>query len=251
MKLMPRIRICEGDPAAPTLVCLPGAMCSPHVFADAATRSGLTAVSMAWLEDDGPHHLDAIAARVCAAMSDLPSVILVGHSLGTPIAMLTALRELDQGSSRVRGMVLSNSGANTRGHGDIAGLIDRIRNQWGEAFWDAFVARCFHTVPASPLLEHVRGYPARLRQSAVIEALCSQHSIDFAPVLSTLPRVPVAIVHGRHDPARTLAHAQEMASGISDASLHVLNTGHTSCAEDPAGFSAVLRAIAYEAHATR
>jgi hypothetical protein len=42
-----------------------------------------------------------------------------------------------------------------------------------------------------------------------------------------------------------------MASGISDASLHVLNTGHTSCAEDPAGFSAVLRAIAYEAHATR
>jgi pimeloyl-ACP methyl ester carboxylesterase len=251
MNLMPRISLCEGDAAAPTLVCLPGAMCSPQVFAEAAAHSGLTAVALAWLEDDGPHDLDAIAARVCAAISDLPSVILVGHSLGTPIAMLVALRELDHGSSRVRGMVLSNSGANTRGHGDIAGLIERIQNQWGEAFWDAFVARCFHALPTSPLLEHVRDYPARLRQSSVIEALRSQHSIDFAPVLSTLPNVPVAIVHGRHDPARTLAHAQEMVSGISNATLHILDTGHTSCAEDPVGFSAVLRTIAYEEHATR
>lgn len=229
---------------APTLVCLPGAMCAPQVYLESARRSGLNAVALGWLEGDGPHDLDTIAERVSAAIVDLPAVILVGHSLGTPIAMLSALRESAAGTGRVRGMVLANSGANTHGHGDIEGLIERIRSQWGEAFWDAFVTRCFHTRPQPPLLAQVLDYPARLSNTAVVEALRGQHAKDFVPLLPTLPRVPVAIVHGRHDPARTLGHAQQMADGIADASLHVLETGHTSCAEDPDAFAAVLRAVA-------
>jgi 3-oxoadipate enol-lactonase len=241
---MSRIRLSESEGVAPTLVCLPGAMCSPQVFGEAATRSGLAAHAIGWLEDDGPHDLESVATRVSAVISDLPSVILVGHSMGTPIAMLCALQESRSGSSRVKGLVLSNSGANTRGHGDIAGLIDRISHQWDEAFWDAFVARCFRTLPASGLLEQVRSYPAGLRPRAVIEALLSQQALDFVPMLPLLPRIPVAIVHGEHDPARTLAHAQEMAHGIAGATLHVLDTGHTSCAEDPEAFARILRETA-------
>jgi 3-oxoadipate enol-lactonase len=66
----PRIRLSEGDVAGPALVCLPGAMCSPQVFADAARHSGLAAFGLAWLEDDGPHDPEAFAAvlRAIACM---------------------------------------------------------------------------------------------------------------------------------------------------------------------------------------
>lgn len=234
----------EGSSCGPVLVCLPGAMCSPRVFENAAQRSGLPAIGLGWLEGSGPFDLHSIASRVSNAIADLPSVILVGHSLGTSIAMLVALRESQAGSTRIKGLVLSNSGANTHGHGDIAKLIERIGHDWGAAFWDAFVARCFRTLPASPLLEQVRAYPQRLDNGRVIEVLLSQQTIDFVPALHTLPHVPTAIVHGRHDPARTLAHAHEMARGIAWATLHVMETGHTSCAEDAESFASVLRDIA-------
>jgi 3-oxoadipate enol-lactonase len=234
----------DENRCGPVLVCLPGAMCSPKVFEKAAQLSGLPAIGLGWLEGSGPHDLESIASRVSSAIADLPSIILVGHSLGTPIAMLVALRESHLDCRRIKGLVLSNSGANTRGHGDIAKLVERIEKDWGEDFWDAFIARCFHTLPPSPLLDDVRAYPQRLDGSCVIEVLLSQQAIDFVPLLHALPRLPTAIVHGRHDPARTLAHAHEMANGITGATLHVMDTGHTSCAEDPAGFASVLRDIA-------
>jgi len=236
-------RLSEGDADRPTLVCLPGAMCSPRVFEQAALRSGLPAVALAWLEGGGAHDLQSVAERVCDELAERPSVILVGHSMGTPIAILTALLSARRGNSPIKGLVLSNSGANTRGHGDIASLVGRIEQGWSQAFREAFTARCFHTLPAEPLLEEVRGYPCRLDRHAVIQALLSQQAIDCAPLLASLPRVPTAIVHGVHDPARTLAHARELADGISGATLHVLDTGHTSCAEDPAAFAEVLRTI--------
>ncbi|WP_416425113.1 alpha/beta hydrolase [Pseudomonas sp. App30] len=234
----------EGNIHGPVLVCLPGAMCTPQVFESAALLSGFPAIGLGWLEGGGTHDLDSIASRVCNAIVDLPSVVLVGHSLGTSIAMLVAMQESQSGSTRIKGLVLSNSGANTRGHGDITKLVERIRHDWGDAFWAAFIARCFRTLPSSPLLEEVRAYPQRLDGSCVIEVLLSQQAIDFVPLLHILPRVPTAIVHGKHDPARTIAHAHEMANGIAWATLHVMDTGHTSCAEDPVGFASIVRDIA-------
>jgi 3-oxoadipate enol-lactonase len=173
-----------------------------------------------------------------------PRVILVGHSLGTPLAVLAALREMATGSSRIAGLVLSNSGANTRGHGDADRLIERMRAEWGPSFWDAFVARCFHRRPQGALLDAVRTYPARLNKEAVIEAIRSQQATDLLPVLGELSAVPVAVVHGEHDPARTLDHARELRQAIPGANLHVLDTGHTSCAEDPDAFAAIIRTVA-------
>lgn len=241
---MPKIVLTEGERPGPVLVCLPGAMCSPQVFADAAQRSGLPAIALAWLEDAGPHDLASIANRVSDAISDLPSVVLVGHSMGTPIAMLTALREAEHRNRRIHGLVLSNSGANTRGHGDIKAIVDKINNAWGQPFWDAFVARCFQTLPAPALLNEVRHYPGRLRQQAIIEVLLSQQAIDFVPLLHKLSDTRVAVVHGVHDQARTIEHARELAQGIPGAALHLFETGHTSCAEDPQRFAEVLRSIA-------
>jgi 3-oxoadipate enol-lactonase len=246
---IPTITLNEGDASRPALVCIPGAMCSPLVFASCARASGMRAVALGWLETDGPHDLDSIAARIVASIAGLKRVILIGHSLGTPLAVLTALREQQRGSSRIEGLVLSNSGANTKGHGDVESLIDRIRSEWGQDLWDAFVTRCFHRRPEGALLDEVRAYPSCVSKDAVIEAIRSQQATDLLPILGALA-CPTAVVHGEHDAARTIAHARELAGAIDGASLHLLDTGHTSCAEAPEAFAAIVREFAAKASAT-
>jgi 3-oxoadipate enol-lactonase len=244
MNTIPSTHLSDGDASFPALVCLPGAMCSPHVFAACAQASGLRAIALNWLETPGPHDLDSIAVRVAASIADLPRVILVGHSLGTPLAVLAALRERATGSSRIAGLVLSNSGANTRGHGDAGRIVERIRAEWGPDFWDAFIDRCFRQRPQGALLEAVRSYPSSINQDAVIEAIRSQLATDLSPVLGALADLPTAVVHGTHDVARTFEHARELSDAIPHSRLHVLDTGHTSCAEDPHAFAAIIRSVA-------
>jgi pimeloyl-ACP methyl ester carboxylesterase len=219
-------------------------MCSPLVYAQTAMTSGLHARALAWLEDEGSFDLHSIANRVCDAIADEGDVILVGHSLGTPLAVLATLAAAQRGNAAVRGLVLSNSGANTKGHGDAGSIVRRIKEEWGEPMWDAFVGRCFHTLPEGQLLDEIRRYPARLQSRAVAEAIQSQMRIDLLPLLGELPEVPVAIVHGQHDVARTLGHAQELAGAIRGAELHVLPTGHTSCVEDVHAFAEIMRGVA-------
>ncbi|POR51082.1 alpha/beta hydrolase family protein [Paraburkholderia eburnea] len=124
MRIVP---LATGDSKFPTLVCLPGAMCSPFVYKQCAVTSGLKAEALAWLEDDGPFDLNSIANRIVDAISDDEAVILVGHSLGTPLAVLAALKAFARGKRTVKGLVLSNSGANTKGHGDAEAIVRRIR----------------------------------------------------------------------------------------------------------------------------
>ncbi len=218
-------------------------MCSPLVYEQCAVTSGLKAQALAWLEDDGPFDLNSIANRIVDAISDDEDVILVGHSLGTPLAVLAALKAFARGTRIVKGLVLSNSGANTKGHGDAEAIVRRIREDWGTAMWDAFVGRCFHTLPEAQLLDEIRAYPARLQSRAVAGAIQSQMETDLLPLLGELPRMPVAVVHGQYDVARSLSHASELTAAISGAVLHVLPTGHTSCAEDTTAFAEIMRGV--------
>ncbi|WP_231957470.1 alpha/beta fold hydrolase [Paraburkholderia tropica] len=209
--------------------------------------SGLNARALAWLEDEGPFDMYSIANRIVDVIAGEGDVILVGHSLGTPLAILTALAGAQREDVVVKGLVLSNSGANTKGHGDAGAIVQRIRAEWGEQMWDAFVGRCFHTLPDEWLLYEIRGYPARLQRHAVADTIQSQMETDLVPLLGKLPDMPVAVVHGQHDAARTLAHAEELAGCIRGASLHVLPTGHTSCAEDACAFAEIMRGVGEQA----
>ncbi|WP_322007622.1 alpha/beta fold hydrolase [Paraburkholderia tropica] len=214
------------------------------MYEQSARLSGLNAKALAWLEDEGGFDLFSIAKRIVEAIAGEGDVMLVGHSLGTPLAVLAALTGAQRKDVLVRGLVLSNSGANTRGHGDAGAIVRRIKAEWAEPMWDAFVGRCFYTTPAEPLLNEIRRYPARLQSLAVADAIQSQIEIDLLPLLGGLPDLPVAVVHGQYDVARTLAHAEELAGAIKGASLHVLPTGHTSCAEEAREFAEIMRRVA-------
>ncbi|QGZ65684.1 alpha/beta fold hydrolase [Paraburkholderia acidisoli] len=222
-------------------------MCNPLVFARSAAQTGLNAFALAWLEDEGAFDMASIANRIVEAVAGEGDIVIAGHSLGTPLAVLTTLAARGRTDLRVKGLVLSNSGANTQGHGDASAIVRRIEQEWGEPMWKTFAERCFHTLPQGALLDEILAYPARLRSGAVAQAIRSQIETDLLPVLSQLPALPVAVVHGEYDVARTLAHARELSGAIAGASLHVLPTGHTSCAEDPLAFADIARAVAVRA----
>ncbi len=78
----------------------------------------------------------------------------------------------------------------------------------------------------------------------MIEAIRSQQATDLRPMLGALANVPITVVHGKHDTARTIEHAHELSNAIPGSRLHLLVTGHTSCAEDPDTFAAILRSVA-------
>lgn len=238
------VKLCDGDAAKPALLCLPGAMCPPEVFSAMVQASGHTGYGVAWLESGGPFDLVSLAERVSDLSAQLGKVILVGHSVGTVIAVLAARRCMADGRASVAGLVLSNSGANTRGLGDIDSLIDKVHTQWGPDFWNAFVTRCIGTDIPPQLMARLQAYPAQLDRAAVVEALASLKAIDLLPLLPELTGMPAAVVQGRFDKARTMAHATELAGAMRGSVLHVLETGHTSAAEAPDEFAGIVKTVA-------
>jgi pimeloyl-ACP methyl ester carboxylesterase len=199
------------------------------------------------MEGAGPHDPESVGRRVRAQIAGLGSVVLVGHSTGSVIAALMAFEAVDAGDSRLRGLLLGNSGANTHGHGDIDRIIRQLTIGWGPMLWDGMVRRCLGSPVAPALEQRMRAYPAELSSSVAVDCLTGQKGVDLLSRLPKLAGVPTAVVHGLRDPARTLEHARQFVDHIPGATLHLFDTGHTTCAEDPDGYAAVLRELAHRA----
>ena len=134
---------------------------------------------------------------------------MIGHSVGTPIAALAAALDLRSTKSNVVGLVLSNSGANTKGHGDIESVIERVLQTWGPPLWKAMTERSLGSVCPAELVDSFMTYPRRVTVEATVESLRSLRSLrslqqnDITSMLSELSSLPTAVVHGSRDPART------------------------------------------------
>ncbi len=63
-----------------------------------------------------------------------------------------------------------------------------------------------------------------------MQALISQASLDLTSVLPQLT-MPTLVVHGRHDQARPVAHAEWLVKHLPHAELLLLDCGHTPMVE--------------------
>jgi 3-oxoadipate enol-lactonase len=233
----------HGPKTRPTLIFLPGALIPPNAIAPVTRIVKLRAIGLGWLEGAGPHDLHSVAARVATLMKELGPSVLIGHSVGTPIAALAAAIDLRSAKSNVVGLVLSNSGANTKGHGDVESVIARVLQTSGPPLWKAMTERSLGSVCPAELVDSFMTYPRRVTAEATAESLRSLQGIDLTSMLSEISSLPTAVVHGSRDPARALSHAQSLSNGIAGSRLVVLDTGHTSCVEAPDEFADVIRAV--------
>jgi 3-oxoadipate enol-lactonase len=226
--------------AEAVMVALPGTMCSPAVFEPLrlALAGEVTVDPFSWLTQPGPWDIPAVAERVARHIGERwgRPVLVCGHSTGGAIALQLAITS----PGSVLGLVLVDTGAHMKGHGDVDAILDRIRDDWGEELRAAVLDRSFQ-VPLSPQLRaEYLSWAAALSQQAVFDVLASQRDLDLTSGLAGLG-VPAVVVHGRHDRARPPEQGRELAAQLPDAEFRLVDAGHTPVYETPEAVAAAVR----------
>ncbi|MBT0767951.1 alpha/beta hydrolase [Kineosporia sp. J2-2] len=213
------------------ILALPGTLCPPAVFDRLAESVDLRTWS--WLTRPGPWDIPSLVADI-AAQLDGPTLV-IGHSTGGALALQLALSH----PGLVAGLLLADTGAHMRDHGDVEAILLGLRENWGPELLGRILDRSFHEPLDPGTRAEWLAWALATDPRGAHDVLRSQHALDLRPLLHTVA-VPTVVVHGRHDQARTVAHAQELATGIPGAELVLLDTGHTPVHEDP---DAVARAV--------
>ena len=226
---------------SPAVWFLSGNMLDPAViFAGIPAPEGWSRVLFDWLAGPAPTDLSTAAGRLSGQImrAGPRPLILVGHSAGGVLAMLTQLRV----PGRVHGLLLLNTGAHMAGQRN-ADMPDRVRNAFGPDLVAEFIDRCH----ARPLRPHVRDALIRNalggEPSRYLDAFVSIRRYDLRPDLAKIA-CPATVVYGLRDQVRLPSHARELAAGISGSELIASDSGHSSPLEDPATIQHALAALA-------
>jgi pimeloyl-ACP methyl ester carboxylesterase len=229
--------------SGPVLVALPGTMCTPAVFGPLARALAgeVTIDPVSWLTQSGPWDISTVAERVADHISQRwkSPVLVCGHSTGGAIALQLAIRHLDM----VEGLVLVDTGAHMRGHGDVDATLERIRTGWGEEVRAAVLDRSFLVPLAPEVRAEFLAWAATVDQQAVYDVLASQRDLDLTAELGRLTQ-PAIVVHGQHDRARPPEQGRELAASLPDAEFRLVEeAGHTPVYETPDAVAAAVRDV--------
>lgn len=178
---------------------------------------------------------------------DLRHVTLVGHSLGGGIALLLALRLLDEGEDRLAGLV-SVAGAAYHTHPEPPFVrmaryprLSRLALELVPRRWLVRTVMRQVVVQAAAVTEdRVARYAAPLRSPGSRAALVSCARTIIPPELDRLTgrygelTLPALCLWGRQDPVIPLAAGRRLAQDLPDARLVVLERcGHLPVEERP------------------
>lgn len=233
-----------------TVIAFPGTLCSPAIFRP--TEQALADIcnfnTISWMDEpengtdkvsnDSPaHSIQAIADRTARTITH--PAILIGHSTGGAIAAYLAATY----PHLARGLVLVNTGAHMRRHGDVAALIAALRQEGGkDDLAAAVLARSFATPPSAAALAEFERYAAGVAPRAVLEALQSQAALDLAPLLAQL-RCPMVVVHGVLDCVRSKGDAEELRACVDGAVVRWAECGHSPVYESPQAVAAAVKEV--------
>ena len=186
----------------------------------------------------GPWRIEDIAARVADRIDQHGGpVTLIGHSTGGCIAAMVAATRPEL----VSALLLANTGAHMRGHGDVDRILATIAAEWGPDLHAAVLDRSFATPLPPEVRTELLAYAARVPAETALEVLTSQRDLDLTPRLASI-RCRVTVLHGIHDRARTLADAQHLVDHLPGSELVTVETGHSPIWEDvPATVAALAR----------
>jgi len=177
---------------------------------------------------------------------DLRRVTLVGHSLGGGIALLTALRLLDDGTGRLHRMVIVAGAAYPQRLPPFVSLARRRRmatallRLLGARRVVRHVLRTIVYRPEDVTRSQVEGYADPLNtpeaRAALITTALQIQPPDLATLVQRYPEidVPALLVWGRHDPVVPLSVGEALSRALPQARLVVLEEcGHLPAEEIP------------------
>ena len=180
-----------------------------------------------------------VAALLDAAA--LPQAALVGHSMGSLIALETALRH----APRVTKLVLVGTASPMPvSEGFIAASREEppvgleMEAVWGHSRQTQLAGS---PVPGAALLSASRRLNARSKAGVLHAALNACNTYRAAPERLAALRVPTLVVAGKRDQMTQLKAGQAIAGTISDAKFISLDAGHSMMSEAPRELQAALR----------
>jgi len=149
------------------------------------------------------------------------------------VAQHFALRHFD----RLERLLLVATGAFTTDPAAALAKADVLASgPWNAATAESVVAGFFHQPQAGARKEMVMRIAMGASQPAAVEAARSNARSNTFDRLGSIA-VPVMIIQGRHDTARTPEHAAAMQKQIADCHIAVLpNSGHTPQLEESDAF---------------
>ena len=184
---------------------------------------------------------------------NLENVTLVGHSLGGGVALLTALRLLDVGSTRLSRLVVVAGAAYEQRLPPFIALAERPRlsaalfRLAGARLIVRGVLRSIVHDPSSVSDDQIGGYADPLRSPDALRVLMDVARQIVPPDLPDLTRrygeivVPTLLMWGRSDRVVPLEVGGRLAEAMPDARLHVFDAcGHLPPEEWPDESFAVL-----------
>ncbi len=230
------------QPGQNTVVMIAGTLLSPEVFERVTMPPGYSPLWVGWHDAPGPHSVGAAAGKIAEMLrqSRLGKTLLVGHSSGGTIAMLTCLSLT--GTGLIDGLLLCNTGASNEGHAN-AQSIESIVAGWNEQALEHFLRRCFAGPVEPALFSRLMAYGRRITAEERVEPLISQRETDLTDRLAEIT-VPTIVAYGVRDTIRKLSHAELLQQRIPHAELVLLEGGHTPMVEDSGGFSQALARLA-------
>ncbi|NNC14041.1 alpha/beta hydrolase [Planctomonas sp. JC2975] len=224
------------------IVAIPGTLCAPDVFEPIAEAlAGDARVEpVDWMLAPGPWDIPTIAQRILERVrTDHTSpIVVLGHSTGGAIALQIAL----SAPEIVSALIISDSGPNMKGHGDVSTIIAAAEISWGPQLFAPILTRSFREPLPHEVERKLLAYAGRVSPTAVIEVLRSQRDLDFAEHLTDLA-VPTLVLHGSDDPVRTINQAQAFSRALPDAVLQIIDSGHTPVFEAPHETAAAIRSF--------
>jgi pimeloyl-ACP methyl ester carboxylesterase len=174
---------------------------------------------------------DWIAALVDAA--GLERVALVGHSMGSLVALDTALRH----PARVSKLVLAGAAVPMPvGEAFLAAALDDsptaldMEATWGHAR-NALLAQS--AVPGISLMGASRQLNGRARSGVLHADLAACHAYQPSPGAVRALRVPTLVLAGKRDQMTPMKAGKALAAEIPESRFEILDAGHSMMSEAP------------------
>ncbi|MDO9303211.1 MAG: alpha/beta hydrolase [Anaerolineales bacterium] len=188
-------------------------------------------------EDAGRQSIDEYADDVIAFMDELKMrvAVIVGHSLGSAVALTLALKYPKQ----VLGLGLLGSGSRLR---VSPILLETAGNpNTFESAVEMVNGNCFCSETPQNLIEHSKRTMLEIRPPVLLGDLLACNEFDVTSQLDKIT-VPTLIICGAEDKMTPLKFSELLQSGIANSQLHVLDkAGHMVMLEQPDAVADLLK----------
>ena len=229
------------DPQKPVLLCIAGNLCDPEVaFERIAPPGDFQKVNVHYLEGDGPWDVESLGcelAELLLKLSPAP-VVLAGYSAGGVLCISAAAKAPE----RIAGLVLSNTGPCSKGHGAPLFAQELKEHFYDEDYIRHFLSSCFYNPISKETEDRLWNYTRTVSPQAAYEVSMSLRQEDYREGLKRYCG-PAAVIHGQLDTRRKMDSVEMICECLPQAQVTLLQTGHTPMWEDAAGYQDALNLL--------